>query len=42
MSLLVKINQSDNVAIAVQPLSAGSEVEGIHINQKEARSSATA
>ena len=33
MSLLVKINQSDNVAIAVQPLSAGSEVEGIHINQ---------
>ena len=45
MSLLVKINQSDNVAIAVQPLSAGSEVEGIHINQdiqKEAPSSATA
>lgn len=33
MSLLVKVNQSDNVAIAVQPLRAGDEVEGIHINQ---------
>jgi galactarate dehydratase len=33
MSLLVKVNQSDNVAIAVQPLRAGDEVEEIHINQ---------
>ena len=33
MSLLVKVNQSDNVAIAVQPLTAGTEIEGLHINQ---------
>lgn len=33
MSLLVKVQESDNVAIAVKPLAAGSEVEGLHINQ---------
>ena len=33
MSLLVKVHDSDNVAIAVKPLSAGTEIEGLHINQ---------
>lgn len=33
MSLLVKVHNSDNVAIAVKPLSAGTEIEGLHINQ---------
>lgn len=33
MSLLVKVHNSDNVAIAVKPLPAGTEIEGLHINQ---------
>ncbi len=33
MSLLVKVHHSDNVAIAVKPLPAGTEIEGLHINQ---------
>lgn len=33
MSLLVKVHNSDNVAIAVKPLPEGTEIEGLHINQ---------
>lgn len=33
MSLLVKVHSSDNVAIAVKQLNAGTEIEGLHINQ---------
>lgn len=33
MSLLVKVHNSDNVAIAVKPLPAGTEIERLHINQ---------
>lgn len=33
MSFLVKVHNSDNVAIAVKPLPAGTEIEELHINQ---------
>ena len=33
MPLLVKVHSSDNVAIAVKQLNAGTEIEGLHINQ---------